>query len=95
MATLTIRNLDDEIKSKIREQASKNGVSMEEEVRRILKRAVINKSKKDMMTLIWEKFAEKGIDYTEVVEFEVPERNDYETDSEADFSKDFAKVKPV
>lgn len=36
MATLTIRNLDDRVKQALREQAARHGVSMEEEVRRIL-----------------------------------------------------------
>jgi antitoxin FitA len=38
MATLTIRNLDDNIKSRLRIHAAKNGRSMEEEVRIVLER---------------------------------------------------------
>jgi antitoxin FitA len=40
MASLSIRKLDDEIYDRLRERASRKGVSMEEEARQILKRAV-------------------------------------------------------
>ncbi|MCI5077686.1 hypothetical protein [Oricola sp.] len=40
MATLTIRNLDDQVKQALREQAARHGVSMEEEVRTLLTKAV-------------------------------------------------------
>mgnify|MGYP000017586837 CR=1 FL=1 len=36
MATLTIRNLDDNVKQALREQAARHGVSMEEEARNLL-----------------------------------------------------------
>ncbi|MDT8450083.1 MAG: toxin-antitoxin system [Wenzhouxiangellaceae bacterium] len=38
MASLTIRNLDDEVKAWLREQAARHGQSMEQEVRDILQR---------------------------------------------------------
>jgi len=40
MATLTIRNIDDTIKERLRVRAAMNGHSMEEEARVILKTAV-------------------------------------------------------
>lgn len=40
MASLSIRKLDDETYGRLRERASRNGCSMEEEARQILKRAV-------------------------------------------------------
>ena len=40
MAGLSVRKLDDETLSRLRIRAAKHGVSMEEEVRRILKDAV-------------------------------------------------------
>lgn len=40
MATLTIRNLDDDLKSTLRVQAARHGQSMEEEVRSILRQAL-------------------------------------------------------
>ena len=40
MASLSVRNLDDETYEKLRARAARDGISMEEEVRRILKRSV-------------------------------------------------------
>lgn len=40
MASLTIRNLDDEIKQGLRYRAATNGVSMEQEARTILRDAI-------------------------------------------------------
>lgn len=40
MASLSIRKLDDETYDRLRGRATRHGVSMEEEARRILKRAV-------------------------------------------------------
>ena len=40
MASITIRNLDDDVKDGIRKRAADNGRSMEEEVRVILRQAV-------------------------------------------------------
>lgn len=40
MATLTIRNLDDRLKARLRLQAAARGHSMEEEARAILRRAL-------------------------------------------------------
>ena len=40
MASITIRNLNDEIKQNLRVRAAKNGHSMEEEVREILRRTL-------------------------------------------------------
>lgn len=44
MATLTIRNLDDDLKARLRVEAAQHGHSMEEEVRSILRRALIQPS---------------------------------------------------
>ena len=40
MASLTVRNFDDGLKAKLRIEAAKHGLSMEEEVRQILQRAL-------------------------------------------------------
>lgn len=40
MATLTIRNLDEDLKTRLRLQAASQGHSMEEEARNILRRAL-------------------------------------------------------
>lgn len=42
MASITIRNLDDAIKTRLRIQAVEHGRSMEEEAREILKQALVN-----------------------------------------------------
>ena len=49
MATLTIRKLDDSIKRCLRIQAANHGVSMEEEARRILRRAFGQGEKTDRL----------------------------------------------
>ena len=40
MASITVRNLDENLKQRLKEQAAKHGCSMEEEVRRILAAAL-------------------------------------------------------
>jgi len=40
MASLTIRNFDDELKILLRQQAARHGCSMKQEVREILRQAV-------------------------------------------------------
>ena len=40
MASITIRNLDDALKAKLRQRAAKSGHSMEEEARQILRTAL-------------------------------------------------------
>lgn len=40
MSNLTVRNLDDDLKTLLRMQAARHGCSMEQEVRDILRRAV-------------------------------------------------------
>ncbi|MCY3827720.1 MAG: plasmid stabilization protein [Rhodospirillaceae bacterium] len=44
MASITIRNLDDDVKTRLRVQAADNGRSMEEEARLILRHAVERKN---------------------------------------------------
>jgi plasmid stability protein len=41
LASLSIRKLDDETYGRLRDRAARKGVSMEEEVRQILRRAVL------------------------------------------------------
>jgi plasmid stability protein len=49
MAQLIVRNIEDEVAQKLRERAAKNGVSAEEEHRRILRMAVNEDSTKPEM----------------------------------------------
>ena len=52
MATLTIRNLDETIKQRLREQAARHGHSMEEEARTILRKAVGGMTGADMLAMM-------------------------------------------
>ncbi|MER9923365.1 hypothetical protein NKJ84_10475 [Mesorhizobium sp. M0048] len=45
MSTITIRNLDDEVKQVLRERAAARGVSMEQEARDALRKVTIPESK--------------------------------------------------
>ena len=70
MASITIRNLDDEVKSRLRLRAAGNGRSMEEEVRVILREAVGREAEpENLASLIHECFAPFG-----GVDLELPPR---------------------
>ena len=62
MASITIRNLDDDVKTKLRMQAAGNGRSMEEEARLILAEAVAREAApaKGLGTAIHELFKPFG-----------------------------------
>lgn len=63
MGALTIRNLDDSIKERLRLRAARHGHSMEEEVRQILKRSVEGVAAPDLWNLSRELFSGKnGVD---------------------------------
>lgn len=47
MATMTIRNLDDDLKAQLRLRAARHGQSMEEEVRGILRAALVGRVEDD------------------------------------------------
>lgn len=47
MATMTIRNLDDDLKARLRLRAAQHGQSMEEEARSILRAALANRVEND------------------------------------------------
>ena len=70
MANITIRNLDDAVKTRLRVRAAGNGRSMEEEVRLILRKAVQRQpSSNNLATAIRARFAPMG-----GVELELPPR---------------------
>jgi plasmid stability protein len=71
MSTLTIRNLPDDVKSRLRLSAAANGHSMEEEARAILRRALTTKqaSRGGLGQRIHARFAKLG-----GVELETPKR---------------------
>ena len=62
MASLTIRNLEEPIKALLRIRAADHGHSMEEEVRQILRKALLEdaKSPENLAEAIQKRFAELG-----------------------------------
>jgi plasmid stability protein len=72
MATLTIRQLDDKTKSKLRVQAAHHGRSMEEEAREILRSALTSAGlqKRNLAESIRQRFSAFG-----GVELELPKRD--------------------
>lgn len=84
MASITIRNLDDKLKSKLRVQAAEHGRSMEEEVRTILKEALAKKTNHsqnlaDSMHELFEPLG--GIDLPEFPRESIREPIDFGSDS--------------
>lgn len=70
MASLTIRELDDQVKSALRVRAARNGRSMEEEARQILRDAVSrSEDTGDLAAAVQRRFARHG-----GVDLELPER---------------------
>lgn len=70
MASITIRNLDDDVKTRLRVRAAENGRSMEEEARVILRDAVGRKpGSQNLVSLIRARFGPLG-----GVELELPPR---------------------
>jgi plasmid stability protein len=60
MATLTIRGLDDQTKTRLRVRAAHHGRSMEAEVRSILREALSPQAQDGLGSLIHARFAEIG-----------------------------------
>ncbi|MDP3978590.1 MAG: plasmid stabilization protein [Pseudomonas sp.] len=72
MASITIRNLDDDLKARLRIEAASHGRSMEEEVRVIIRRAMAQAdSRSGVGSRIHARFAQQG-----GVDLEVPARTD-------------------
>ena len=63
MASITIRNLDDDVKTRLRVRAAEHGLSMEEEARRILRDALDRERPRNLADIALELFGpERGID---------------------------------
>jgi antitoxin FitA len=60
MASITIRQLDDALKAKLRIQAAQHGHSMEEEMRQILRAAVMPDPSVSFSQQITQRFATLG-----------------------------------
>lgn len=59
MASITIRNIEDELKERLRIRAARHGHSMEEEARTILRRAVGGISGPELLDLSEDLFGKK------------------------------------
>ena len=72
MASITVRNLDDDLKRRLRIRAAENGRSMEQEAREILRSALAVEAtpSKNLGTAIRERFAPYG-----GVELDIPPRD--------------------
>ncbi|WP_030439228.1 FitA-like ribbon-helix-helix domain-containing protein [Actinoplanes subtropicus] len=61
MAALSIRDLDDSVREKLRRRAARNGRSMEAEIRAILTDAVTDDApRSDLFSALTERFARLG-----------------------------------
>jgi len=70
VAAVSIRDLDDQVKERLRVRAARNGRSMEAEIRAILADAVVEPSTSEgLFTTLLERFAEVG-----GVELDLPPR---------------------
>ena len=71
MASITVRNLDDEVKHKLRIRAAEHGCSMEAEAREIITKAVnsVSAPRKGLGTRIHERFKAIG-----GIDLELPQR---------------------
>jgi len=69
MAQVVVRKLDENVKRRLKQRASRRGHSMEAEIRDILRQAVQNEGppSEGLGTFIARQFAGKGLD------FEIPE----------------------
>jgi plasmid stability protein len=63
MASITIRNLEDRLKTRLRVRAAEHGLSMEEEARRILRDALDRERPRSLADLALKLFGpEHGVD---------------------------------
>ena len=70
MATLTIRQLDEKTKTRLRMRAAHHGRSMEEEAREILRSALVTQPNLNLADIVRRRFAPLG-----GVELELPPRD--------------------
>ena len=69
MAQFVVRNLEEDVKARLKRRATRHGRSMEDEVRDILRDAVKNENRKaeGLGTTLARRFAGRGLD------FDIPE----------------------
>lgn len=71
MSTLTVRNLDDDLKTRLRVRAAQNGRSMEAEAREILRTSLATQPRTGLGTMIHSRFVGLGLD-----DLELPPRDE-------------------
>lgn len=71
MSTLTVRNLDDDLKTRLRVRAAQNGRSMEAEAREILRASLATQPRTGLGSRIHDRFSGLGLD-----ELEIPPRDE-------------------
>lgn len=79
MATMTIRNIDDQLKARLRIQAARHGRSMEDEARDILRAALATEPARDMSLV---KAIRARVESFGGVDLELPEREAIRTPPE-------------
>jgi antitoxin FitA len=78
MASITIRKLDDQLKSQLKHRAASHGCSMEEEARRILRESLNRQRPQTAADIALELFGPKhGIDLPPLPPIEPPEPPDF------------------
>jgi antitoxin FitA len=78
MSTLTVRNLDDDLKTQLRVRAARNGRSMEAEAREILRASLSAQPRTGLGTQIHKRFAGLGLDEIVILpRDELPRASDF------------------
>jgi plasmid stability protein len=71
MSVLTVRNLDDDLKTRLRVRAAQHGRSMEAEAREILRESLADQRDREVGSWIRERFKDLGLD-----ELDIPPRTE-------------------
>jgi plasmid stability protein len=66
MSVLTVRNLDDDLKTRLRVRAAQHGRSMEAEAREILRESLADQRERKVGSWIRERFQSLGLDELEI-----------------------------
>ena len=78
MAQIIVRNLDDDVRDKIRDRAQSHGRSMEEEVRDILRAAVVAEAEVSGQPGLGTRISQRFADCHLEEDFEIPEWRGFE-----------------
>lgn len=89
MASLTVRGLDEDVKHRLRVRAATKGLSLEEEVRRILADAVANENTRARPSKHWVDEITDIVDAVGGIDLELPPRDsNWEPPDFSDFPLD-------